>query len=113
MEVLGAVEQSAEESLPSTGGGNSKGCHKKGGVAGWNEYVKPYHQESKFWHNLWDSAGRPINGDLFNMMRQAKYQFKYAYRRVQRASNKLQNDKLLSKNTGGKIRNVEALLTMK
>ena len=109
MEVLGAVEQSAEESLPSTGGGNSNGCQKKGGVAGWNEYVKPYHQESKFWHNLWDSAGRPITGDLFKMMRQAKYQFKYAYRRVQRASNKLQNDKFATSILKGGINIFDAI----
>ena len=79
------------------GGGGGKGSQQQqGGVAGWNEYVKPYYQESKFWHSIWESAGRPLTGNLFNIMKHTKLQYKYAFRRVKKAKNKIQNDSFVT-----------------
>ena len=44
---------------------------------------------------MWVSAGKPTAGQLLHLMRQSKHQYKYALRRVQRASNKIQNDKFV------------------
>ena len=67
-------------------------------MAGWNEHVKPYHEESKFWHSLWCSACKPQVGPLFSTMKQTKLQFKfkYAYRKLKGVKNKLQNDKFIN-----------------
>ena len=44
---------------------------------------------------MWTSAGKPVTGPLFVTMHQAKMQYKYAFRRLQRAGKKLQNDKFV------------------
>ena len=46
-------------------------------TAGWEEFVKPYQDESKFWFSVWVSAGKPNNGDLYRVMKQANAQYKY------------------------------------
>ena len=62
LSVLEAIEESAKETLPSIGGGGGNRKYKT--VAGWNEHVKPFYQESKFWHSVWASAGKPFAGGL-------------------------------------------------
>ena len=91
--VLEAIEESAEMTLPSICGGGHK--KKPNRIAGWNEYIKPYYEESKFWHSVWVSAGKPSIGALYDIMRQTKAQYKYAFRRVSRARDKIQNDQFV------------------
>ena len=95
VDVLEAVEAAARESLPVVGGGGSGG-HYPSKVPGWKEHVQPYYEESKFWHSLWVSAGKPAEGQLLHLMRDSKHQYKYALRRVQRARHKIQNDMFLT-----------------
>ena len=95
VDVLQAVESAAKENLPVVGGGGG-GRHQPSKVPGWKEHVQPYYEESKFWHSLWVSAGKPIDGQLLHLMRDSKHQYKYALRRVQRAKNKIQNDMFLT-----------------
>ena len=97
-EVLEAIDAAAHVTLPLSGGGGAGG--RRGGgvnqnVPGWNEHVKPFHSESKFWHSVWVSAGCPNQGDLLNVMKSSKLQYKYAVRRLKRASDKLQGDKFV------------------
>ena len=107
LEVLEAIEDSAKKTLPSVGGvGGDKKTRK---VAGWNEYVKPYHQESKFWHSVWISAGKPLTGGLYSIMRQSKAQYKYAFRRIYRARNKIQNDQFVNGLLEGDINLFDAI----
>ena len=49
MGILEAVESSASECLPSTGGGKERSFS----TPGWSEYVKPFCDESKFWYSVW------------------------------------------------------------
>ena len=58
-----------------------------------SEFVKPYLEESKFWNNLWESAGKPSIGDLSSAKKQSKQQYKYAVRRLKRAGVSIQNNK--------------------
>ena len=51
-------------------------------TSGWNEFVKPFKQEAKFWWSLWDSAGRPNDTPLFTNMKSSRAQYKYAIRRL-------------------------------
>ena len=106
MAVLEAVETAAQESLPSVGGGSSRadgGCGRYGRWAGWTEYVKPYYEESKFWRSIWQSAGQPSQGDLFDMMHSTKSQYKYAIRRLKRAKDKIENDKFVNSIISGGV----------
>ena len=109
MDVLETVETCAKDSLPTVGGGGGQGKHGGGRashhshIAGWSEYVKPFCDESKFWHAIWMSAGRPSTGHLFDMMMHTKRQFKYAVRRLKRAEDKIQNDKFVQGILGGGV----------
>ena len=96
LEVLEAVEAAAKESLPVSGGGGMSKSKPVSRIPGWNEFVQPHYEESKFWHSVWVSAGKPAVGQLLHLMRESKHQYKYALRRVQRAGSKIQNDKFVS-----------------
>ena len=95
MDVLEAVEKAAQECLPSSGGGgqNSKLINI---IPGWTEYVKPFSDESKFWSAVWQSAGKPVQCSLYDMMMYSKRQYKYAVRRLKRANHHIQNDKFVN-----------------
>ena len=90
--VLEAMESAGSECLPST---YTKNLQKKEHLAGWNEYVKPFSDESRFWFNVWASAGKPHQGELFAIMKTKKLQYKYAVRRLKRCSDIIKNEKLL------------------
>ena len=93
VDILETIQNVARETLPIKGAGNSSGRKT---TPGWSEHVLPYQEESKFWHSLWDSAGRPNTGDLYQAMKQAKQQYKYAIRRLRRAGDSIQNDKFVN-----------------
>ena len=65
-------------------------------MPGWNEYVRPYQEVSKFWYGLWRAAGAPNNGELYDTMKRFKMQYKYAVRRLKRGMEGIQNDKFLN-----------------
>ena len=93
-EVLGAVNAAAHASLPLSGGGGAGGGDSQR-IPGWNEHVKPFKSESVFWHSVWVSSGCPNRGDLYHVMKSSKLQYKYAVRRLKRASERLQNDQFV------------------
>ena len=68
MSVLQAIESSCETCLP-TSSRSSNGKPRKGILPGWNEYVKSYADENRFWTSVWRSAGRPNYGTTFERMR--------------------------------------------
>ena len=94
MDILEKVEAAAKDTLPLKGGGSSLRNMKP--MPGWSEFVKPYSEESKFWHSLWVSAGKPHAGALYEAMKQTKNQYKYAVRRLKRAGDSIQNDKFVN-----------------
>ena len=70
MNVMEAMENAGSECLPTSGGVSGKG--KRPNIAGWNEHVKPYAEESKFWYHVWLSAGKPTTSDLLINMKAIK-----------------------------------------
>ena len=95
MDVLESIESIAKDTLPIRGGGGAGAASRKT-TPGWSEFVKPYLEESRFWHNLWVSASKPAFGALCEAMKQSKQQYKYAVRRLKRANDSIQNDKFVS-----------------
>ena len=93
MQVLESIEKADKECLPTVGGAT---LGKKKPIPGWSEHVRPYKDESMFWHSTWLSLGKPMQGDIYNNMRHSKNQYKYAVRRLMRAQNKVQNNKFVS-----------------
>ena len=101
MDILEAIETVSEDTLPVRGG-SCKSRYIKS-TAGWSEYVQPYQDESKFWHSLWVSAGKPNAGGLYESMKQARQQYKYAVRRLNRAGDSIKNDKLVNSIINGGV----------
>ena len=66
-EILESVQSAAEETLPCPKAG---GGEKKTKITpGFNQKVKPHNDTVFFWHSIWKSAGRPINTQLYKIMK--------------------------------------------
>ena len=93
LDLLDAMESSGHECLPII---ETSGDSKNSRILGWSQHVKPYADDSKFWYQLWLSAGKPLQGELFINMKISRRQFKYAVRRLKRCEDKLKNEKFLN-----------------
>ena len=93
MEVLETVDSVTKECLPCSGGGGGRGGTKD--TPGWNEFVRPYQDDSKFWYGVWGAAGRPQAGDVYHNMRQSKAQYHHAVRRLKRSQQRILNNKFV------------------
>ena len=82
--ICEALDQAVSTCLPLVGQPLRQGGQKV--IPGWTEYVKPYQDESLFWNEVWCAAGCPEVGELYEINRQAKMQYKYAVRRLKRCS---------------------------
>ena len=87
---LGCINDSVKDCLPQTSGRNKKS------IPGWNDEVKPVHEEAMFWHSLWVSAGKPINNTLHNIMKKTRNVYHYQIRKCRKAVEALKRDKLLN-----------------
>ena len=63
---------------------------------GWNDQVKPFRENARFWYAIWLSAGRPINTELHFIMRRTKNIFHYQVKKCKKAELQIQKQKLLS-----------------
>ena len=86
------MENAAKETLPCTMKGDQ---HRKKGIPGWTEYVKPFSGESRFWYNIRASVGKPQTGELFAIMKCKKNQYKFAVRRLKRCTDMINNDRFI------------------
>lgn len=77
---------SANECIPRTS--------KRKPVAGWSEHVKPYKERSIFWHSLWRSNGFPRQGEVYNIMRKTRAEYKRISRHVIRSQEKLKMERM-------------------
>ena len=66
LDILCSVIESSHSTVPLAGGGSpgtGSGC-----LAGWRQEVTPYQQNSKFWHAVWVSSGKPNTGEIHAAM---------------------------------------------
>ena len=49
-------------------------------VPGWDEMVKPERERSLFWHWMWQEAGKPQTGVVYNVMKRTRHQYHYVVR---------------------------------
>ena len=94
MDVLEALEIASKQCLPISGKLSPK--WKNRSIPGWNEHVKPYATESRFWQSVWLSMGKPASGDIYENMKYSNSQYKYALRRLKRCNDRIKNDKFLA-----------------
>ena len=70
-------------------------------MPGWREVVSPLQKDSVFWHSVWQSAGRPANGELYHVMRSTRAKYHTAIRKVRRAADRIKAQKLFEASTSG------------
>ena len=92
--VLNAVSSSAGISLPWSS--SSSGGASSTKIPGWNEQVKPFKNDAKFWFSVWLSAGKPQNCELQNIMRRTRNIYHYNVKKCKKAEEQIRKEKLLS-----------------
>ena len=103
--LMGCISSAVENNIPhvASGGGDST---KKIAVPGWSDYVKPFREDSLFWHSVWISAGRPLNTVLHNVMKHARKKYHCAIRYVKCQESELRKNKLLQQCLSGNINDI-------
>ena len=93
-DVLNAISCSAGESLPWSSSTSGKPSGIK--IPGWNEQVKPYKDNARFWFSVWLSADKPQNCELHNIMRRTRNIYHYNVKKCKKAEEQVRKEKLLS-----------------
>ena len=94
MELLETIQEAAEESLPIPTPKPKQNVKTKS-MPGWED-VKPFRDESYFWHQIWQSYGRPLNCYVHNMMKTTRNQYHYQLKKCRKAEDKIRKNKLLN-----------------
>ena len=63
-ELLEAMTDSAWDNLEATKGTTGDQGSREHTIPGWNERVKPFQNEARFWYSLWVSAGKPEHSSI-------------------------------------------------
>ena len=73
--------------------------HKKvyNSKPGWNEYVSVHHEAAREAFKRWSVAGRPRQGEVFELKKQTNIRFKYAVRYIKNNENTFRADGLARK----------------
>ena len=101
-EILECVESVATTTLPTP---PPPRCSARRAVPGWRRDVKPFRDSAYFWHQVWCSAGRPINNELHRIMKRSRNIYHYHFRKCKKAEGTIVKNKLLDAciNGGGDI----------
>ena len=83
--IVKCLESAAEVFIPYTRPKQARKSSKRKSVPGWSELVKPYQEKANFWYQVWFSADKPRAGQLFNIMRFTRNQFRYARKKCLKA----------------------------
>ena len=95
LDLLETVQNVAEETLPIPAAGGD-GTKSKSSRPGWREEVKPYRETAYFWHQIWQSCGRPTNTEVHHIMKRTRNQYHFHYKKCEKAEEKIKRSKLLS-----------------
>ena len=68
---------------------------KKQKIPLWQENIQPFKDTSMFWHAIWESAGRPINTELHNIMKRTRNMYHYQIRKGKKLADAMMKDSLI------------------
>ena len=85
---INSICDTGRECLPQTGGRPPENKNQPDNIVkivpGWKEHVSPFREKAMFWYSVWQSAGRPLGGQLHILMKRTRSQYHYAIRRVKK-----------------------------
>ena len=102
LDILSSLIETSHATIPMVGGRKEAVRPDCGTMPGWHELVAPAQKDSLFWHGVWQSAGRPSEGELFRIMQKTRARYHMAIRRVRRMQEKLKMQKLFEAAMTGK-----------
>ena len=62
----------------------------------WKEDIAPYKDNALFWNSVWNSAGKPHNTELHNIMKRTRNLYHFHIRKNKRMLDKIKRNKLLN-----------------
>ena len=102
LDVLCSMVEASYTTIPLSGGGKAgQGRTARGGLPGWGEEVRPFQQESVYWHRVWLGEGRPSTGPVHDTMVRTRTQYHYAVRRCRRQSDETRARRLFEASLQG------------
>ena len=97
-EIIGCLRHASDSIFnPNNNSDRNSACINK---PGWADYVADLYDDSKTIGKLWCNAGKPRQGQIYNMYRNAKSRCKYAIRFIKRHENTLRRESLAKKLVG-------------
>ena len=93
-EIMEAIQDSAENSLPVPKG-ESEANDKKKITTGFNTNVKPFKEKALFWNAVWKSAGCPLNCQLHTVMKNTRNRYHYEFKKCVKAEKNIKKSNLL------------------
>lgn len=103
LQIMDSISTAVETNIPSN---SNSGNYMHTPVPGWTEFVKPFRDDSLFWHSVWVSAGRPLNTVLHQVMRSTRHKYHYAIRKVRRVESEIRKDNMLQDSLNGKVNDI-------
>ena len=100
--VMQAISTAVQDNIPHS----NPNIVPRVPVPGWSEFVKPFRDDSIFWHSVWKSAGRPQNTVLHNIMKNTRTKYHYAIRLVRKQESEIRKNNFLQKCLDGKINDI-------
>ena len=73
---------------------SDKHISKTCSIPGWNDSVKDLHEAARDAYLLWKHSGKPRQGGVYDIMKQARSKFKYALRVCKSNKNSIISDKI-------------------
>lgn len=101
LKIMGAIDKAVSDTIPFTRTNN-----KRKSTPGWNQYVRPFREDSLFWHSVWVSAGRPNNTVLHQIMKSTRAKYHFAIKTIRKLENEMRKDKMLQDSLNGEINNI-------
>ena len=84
-DIISACDTAASRCIPASG---------KFRLAGWNDHVKPYRDQSIFWHRLWVDNDRPRHGIIADIRRRTRTSYHHAVKKLKSDQAKLKANKM-------------------
>ena len=97
-EIIGCLRHASDSIF--TPNNNSERNSASMNKPGWADYVADLYDDSKTIGKLWCNAGKPRQGQIYNMYRNDKSRCKYAIRFIKRHENTLRRESLAKKLDG-------------
>ena len=95
--IISSIDSAVHSNIPL-----SKPNSNNSVKPGWAVLVKPFQEDAKFWHAIWISLGKPLNCQIYNVMKHSRNQYHFAVRRVKNNVSKIEQENMLVSFLDGK-----------